>query len=301
MDRLLGVFLVVFSAACFGANPVFARIGYDAGANPVTFLFIRFIIASVVMWLIMIVRGLKFPRGRMLVSLALIGGIGLTGTTLSYYSALQYAPINLVVVIAYVYPALVALLSAVFLKQPITAHKFAGLLMTFVGILCTVGPDTGGHILGIMLAMVAAVFYSIYLVFGSLSIQNAGPFAASTVVILSSTALDGIFVAMQGSQLPTHPSGWLAVVASALVSTVLGLLALFAGLKRIDTANTAIISTFEVVVSVALAVIFLGETISLPKIIGGCLIVSAVFLLAKGEYRAVTKAAGTGFKTSDHG
>jgi drug/metabolite transporter (DMT)-like permease len=286
MDRLIGVFLVAFSAACFGINPIFARVGYDAGVNPVTFLFIRFTIASGFMLLIMLIRGLKFPRGRLLVSLGIIGGLGLAGTTLSYYSALQYAPINLVVVIAYVYPAIVTLLSAIMLKQPITAQKITALLMTSVGILFTIGLDSGGHILGIMLAMVTAIFYSLYLVFGSRSIQSAGPFAASTVVILSSTAIYGIIVTVQGLQLPTVAAGWAAMVASALISTVLGLIALFAGLKRIDTANTAIISTFEVVVSVALASIILGETITLLKILGGCLIISAVILLAKNEYKS---------------
>jgi drug/metabolite transporter (DMT)-like permease len=42
-------------------------------------------------------------------------------------------------------------------------------------------------------------------------------------------------------------SGWLAIIASVLISTVLGLITFFEGLKRIDTANAAIISMFEVV------------------------------------------------------
>jgi hypothetical protein len=39
MDRLIGVFLVELSAACFGTNAIFARIGYDAGANPSSYSF----------------------------------------------------------------------------------------------------------------------------------------------------------------------------------------------------------------------------------------------------------------------
>jgi len=87
--------------------------------------------------------------------------------------------------------------------------------------------------------------------------------------------------------MPKIPSGWLAVVASALISTVLGIVALFEGLKRIDTANAAIISTFEVVVAVVLAVIILGETITLHKIFGACLVIGAVIILAKSEYRTI--------------
>ena len=62
-------------------------------------------------------------------------------------------------------------------------------------------------------------------------------------------------------------------------------MALFEGLKRIDTANAAIISTFEVVVVVVLAILILGETITLHKILGACLVIGAVILLAKSEYR----------------
>ena len=157
MDRLIGVFLVALSAACFGTNAIFARIGYDSGANPATFLFIRFLIASPVMLMIMKRRGLTFPRGKLLVSLTLIGGIGLAGTTLCFYTAIHLAPVNLIIVIAYMYPTVVTLLAAVFLKQPITGYKITALLMTVVGILFTIGMDSGGYISGIILAISAAV------------------------------------------------------------------------------------------------------------------------------------------------
>lgn len=287
MDRLIGVLLVALSAACFGTNAIFARMAYDTGTNPGTFLFIRFLIASPVMLIIMMARGRTIPRGKLLISLVLIGGIGLAGTTFCFYTAIQLAPVNLVIVIAYMYPTIVTLLSAAFLRQPITSYKITALLMTFVGILFIIGLDSGGYFLGIILAIITAIFYSLYLIFGSLSIQRAGPFSASTVIILSSMAIFGIVVGVQGPQLPAAVSGWVAIVASALISTVLGLVVFFAGLKRIDTANAAIISTLEVVVAVALAIVILGETISWPKIIGGCLIISAVILLAKSEHEAV--------------
>jgi len=72
MDRLVGVFLIVVAAASFATSPIFARIAYDAGANPNTFLFIRFAIAATVITLIMVFKGLQWPRGRLLVSLVLI-------------------------------------------------------------------------------------------------------------------------------------------------------------------------------------------------------------------------------------
>jgi drug/metabolite transporter (DMT)-like permease len=285
MDRLIGVLLVALSAACFGTNAIFARIGYDAGANPCTFLFIRFVIAALVMFIIMAARGLHFPEVRLSVSLALIGGIGLAGATLSFYTAIQFAPVNLVIVIAYMYPTLVTVLAAMFLKQPITNYKIVALLMTLFGILVTIGLESGGYFLGIILAVVTAIFYSLYLVLGSKFIQRAGPFPATTVIVISAALIYSILVGLQGLQMPKIPSGWIAVIASALISTVLGIMALFEGLKRIDTANAAIVSTFEVVVVVVLAVFILGETITVHKVLGACLVIGAVIILAKSEYR----------------
>jgi drug/metabolite transporter (DMT)-like permease len=284
MDRLIGVFLVTLSAILFGTNPIFARMSYDSGANPGTYLFIRFLIASPVMFLILMARGYVFPRGKLLVTLILIGGIS-AGTTFCFYTAFYFAPVNLIIVISYMYPTIVTLLSAIFLKQPITGLKIVALLMTAVGILFAIGINSGGYVLGIILAIATAIFQSLFVILGSLSIQKAEPFQATTIIILSSAVIYGIYVSVQGLQLPMNISGWFAITASALFSTSLGLITFFAGLKRIDTANASIISTFEVVVTVALAVIILGETLGLLKILGACLVILAVVILAKSEYK----------------
>jgi drug/metabolite transporter (DMT)-like permease len=285
MDRLIGIFLIVIAAASFATSPIFARIAYDAGANPNTFLFIRFAIAATVITLIMVFKGLQWPRGRLLVSLVLIGGVCFAGLNLSFYTALTLAPVNLVIVIAYMYPALVTLLSALFLKQPITKQQFAALFLTLGGVVVTTGLDWGGQYLGIVLAITTAVIYSAYFTFGSISIRKAGPVPSSAVIFISVTIVYGVLVTIQGFNLPTALSGWAAIILCALFSTVFGIVCLYEGLKRVDPANTAMISTLEVVVAAALAILILGETMSLSKIIGACMIIFAVIILGRGEYK----------------
>jgi|LGVF01.1.fsa_nt_gb drug/metabolite transporter (DMT)-like permease len=285
MDRLIGIFLIVVASSSFATSPIFARIAYDAGANPNTFLFIRFAIAATVLTLIMVFNGLQWPLGRLLVSLVLIGGVCFAGLNLSFYTALTLAPVNLVIVIAYMYPALVTLLSALFLKQPITNQKIAALFLTLVGVVVTTGLDWGGQYLGIVLAITTAVIYSVYFTFGSLSIRKAGPVPSSAVIFISTTIVYGVLVTIQGLELPTALSGWVAIALCALFSTVFGIVCLFAGLKRIDPANTAMISTLEVIVASALAILILGETMSLSKILGTCMIIFAIIILGKSEYK----------------
>lgn len=283
MHRLIGVFLVALSAALFAANPIFARIGYDAGANTATYLFMRFLFASPLTFLIMKLQGDSIPRGKLLVSLILLGGISV-GTVFCFFMAIRLAPVNLIIIITYMYPTIVTMFSSVILKEPITGFKIAALLLTIVGILLAIGVDSGGYISGILLAIGTACFHSFYLIFGSISIQKAGPFSASTVVILTTLVVFGIVLGVQGPQWPVTTSGWLAIITSGLVSTALARIIFFAGLRRIEIANASIISTLEAVVAIILAIIILGETITVQKVLGAGLVISAVIILAKREY-----------------
>jgi len=284
MDRLFGVFLIVVSAVSFGTMAIFARLAYEAGSDPVTVLFLRFTIAAVFMLAIMAAKGAAFPRGRTLATLILMGALGYVGLSFAFFTALTLAPASLVSILLYLYPTFVTLLAAVFLKKPITVLKLAALSLTFGGTVLIVGLDGGrGQLLGIVLAITAAVLYSIYILVGSKALLNSDAFSASTVVIVSASVVFSGIVAVKGGKFPATMTGWFSVLAIALVSTALAIVAFFSGLRRIDPANASMISTLEPAVTVVLAVIVLGETLTMFKILGGVMILSAVILLAKSE------------------
>lgn len=284
MDSLIGVLLIAVSAASFGAMAIFARLAYEAGADPVTVLFLRFTIAAIFMLAIMAAKDMAFPRGRTLITLLCMGGLGYVGLSLAFFTALTMAPAGLVAILLYLYPAFVTLLATIFFKKPVTILKMAALSLTFGGTMLIVGLDGGrGEILGIVLAITAAVLYSIYIIVGSKAVSNVDAFAASTTVIIAAGVVFSAIVAVKGVKFPTTSTGWVAVFAIALVSTALAIVTFFAGLKRIDPANASMISTLEPVVTVVLAVIVLGEAITIPKILGGMMILAAVAFLAKSE------------------
>ena len=65
-NRRLGLILIITSAVSFGVMPIFAQLAYNAGADPITVLFLRFTIAAVVINLIMVVSRTQYPRGLIL-------------------------------------------------------------------------------------------------------------------------------------------------------------------------------------------------------------------------------------------
>jgi drug/metabolite transporter (DMT)-like permease len=276
-----GVALVALSGASFGALAIFARIAYAHGADPLTVLTVRFVIAGACMVLVMRVGGHRFPRGRTLVALALLGGVGYVVESLAYFYALTVASAALVALLLYLYPAIVTVLAALVYKQRLTRLKITALVVALAGTALTIGELGGGRPLGIVLGVAAAVSYAVYILLSSRVGPRAGAIPAATVIMLAAAVSLGTATAIRGPSFPTAPAGWIAIVALALISTVVAIVAFFAGLERIGPAEASTVSTVEPVVTVALAAAVLGESITVVQVVGGTLILVAVVILAQ--------------------
>lgn len=277
-SRWSGPLLIVISAISFGTLPIFARLAYAAGATPTTVLLLRFLLAALPMGVVIVVRKIPLPRKRVLLGLVLMGGVGYVGQSLAYFTALTMASAGLVALLLYLYPALVTLLSALILKERLTPLKLGAVLLALAGTALTIRPDGGGSVVGILLGIASAVIYSIYILVGSRIMPHSGVLASSTTVMASAALVYGGIVAVQGAVFPVTPLGWIAIVAIALVSTVLAIVTFFAGLERIGPSRASTISTFEPVVSVLLAALVLGESFTALQVVGGCLILVAAFI-----------------------
>ena len=166
-QRFWGIIFILISAAGFGAMPIFANYTYKYGVDPVTLLFLRFTLASGIMLTYHIFRDARFPTGRILIILILMGGLGYAGQSFSYFTALLYAPAGTVAILLYMCPAIVTGLAIVFFKHKITLLEIIALTLALTGGVCVVGPEIGGRVLGIVLGLMSALIYSIYIITGS--------------------------------------------------------------------------------------------------------------------------------------
>jgi drug/metabolite transporter (DMT)-like permease len=143
-----------------------------------------------------------------------------------------------------------------------------------------------GEPLGVGLAFVAAIVYSLYIVGGARVTRGIDPLATTAVVCLAAAAMFGMLSLVRtaaGSppHWPQTSAAWAAVIAIALVSTVTAMLAFFGGLVRLGAARTSMLSTLEPVVTVALAALLLGETLSWLQWVGGVSVLGAVLWLVR--------------------
>ena len=290
MKRLTGILLIAISAASFGTLAIFGRFLYADGMDTFSILFLRFGFAALLMTVILILRNERFPRGRVLWQLIGRGALGYVGQSFSYLSAIKYASAGLVALLLYLYPIFVFILSVIVLSEKVSWLKVLALILALTGTALTVDP-AGGQLNGILLALSAALIYSVYIIVGTDVVKHVSAIQSSAVIFASAAAVYGILMIVNGAHLPSTNSGWVNIIGIVLVATVIPVATFLTGLERIGPTNAAMLSTLEPVVTVLLAAWIFDERLQAIVMLGGGLILIAVILLTRGEMKVVNEPA----------
>ena len=112
-----GVLLILISTFGFSLYPILGKYVFAGGAALSTVLFVRFIIAALIFWIIAIWRE-GFPRLPLKIWLILwgLGGICYSLMAGLYLSSVRYIPASLAALLLYAYPIIVTVI-AVLTKQ----------------------------------------------------------------------------------------------------------------------------------------------------------------------------------------
>lgn len=286
MRRLTGILLIAISATGFGTLAIFGRYLYAAGMDTFTMLFLRFGISASIMTVMLILRKEPFPRGRVLILLIGMGAIGYVGQSFTYLTAIKYASAGLVALLLYLYPTIVFVMSVLILHEKVTAVKVTALVIALLGTALTVGP-AGGQIIGALLAIGAAVIYSVYIIVGTDVMKHVSPVQSTVVIFTAACAVYCTLTAVNGAHFPNSDAGWWALAGIVLLATVIPVVTFLAGLERIGPTNASLLSTLEPVVTVLLAWWLFGEHLDTITMIGGGLILIAVVILTRSELRQI--------------
>lgn len=289
MNRLIGVLLVIVSGTAYGTMPIFAKFAYRSGVTPVSLLFIRFLLAGLVMILWMLIRGIPFPRGKTLLGLFLTGAGIYAGQALTYFTALSLAPAATIAILLCLGPALTMILSVIFLRHPVTRVDLCALAFALIGTMLVIDPKDfaiGGHPLGIVFGLISVSINACYILVGTKIMRRTDAFSATAIVIASTSVTFGGMAAVQGMPLPATMTGWSCIIAIAFICTILAIMTFFEGLKRIGPVKAGMLATSEPVTAVIFACLILGEVLTTRKIIGGLMVLTTAILLARKEAMA---------------
>jgi drug/metabolite transporter (DMT)-like permease len=286
----IGVACALAGSIAFSGKPVLVKAAYQYGVDTTTLLALRMLFAAPLFAMMAWWAGRMTERvtPREWAALAALGFIGYYLGSFLDLAGLQYISAGFGRLILYLYPTLVLLLSAAFLRQPLRGRQLASLALSYTGIALVfsaearLGADLSLTALGAVLVFGSAVSYAIYLVAGSRLVHKFGSMRFSAYASLIATGfVIGHFTATHPLQaLVVNESVYGLVTILAIFSTVLPLWLMAEGLKRIGANQVALTGCIGPVATMTFASMFLGEAVTGIQITGAALVLTGVMIIS---------------------
>ena len=276
----------------FSFKAILIKLAYAwAPIDAVTLLALRMIYATPFFLLMALwsTRGRGTPPmpRRDWIAILWLGFIGYYLASLVDFMGLQYVTAALERLMLYLYPTIVVVISAIFLKQRITgrillalALSYAGILLVFARDLSLAG-DSHALWLGGALVFASSFFYALYLVGAGPVIARLGSLRFIALAMLTSALfVFAQFAATRPVSALTMPIRiHLLTLAMAVFSTVLPTYLIAEAIKRIGANRTSLVGSLGPVFTIGLGFWILGEPLHWIQLGGAALVLAGVTLV----------------------
>ena len=280
-----GYILVLAGAALFSAKAIFIKLAYVEQADPLLMLTWRMIFSlpffmAVGLYTLAARRqiGLPAPSLPLIARAIFIGLIGYYLAMVLDFEGLVYVTAQLERLALFTYPFFLLFIGALFFGARLTLGHLVSAAITYAGLACVFLANFNGGgsnvPLGTALVLASAITFAVYQLLAKNLIAALGSFLFTSFA-LSGAAVASIvqFLAVRGAGgLAASPRFiWLAA-ATGILSTVIPSFFVNAGMSRIGPQSTAMISTVSPLITIYLAVLVLGERITLIDGVGTALV-----------------------------
>ena len=284
---LFGYLLIVVSALCYSSLGIFGKIAIRDGMPLSSLLATRFAIGAAILWLGIAASpqlrlALERSRGKR-AGLLFWGFAGFAGQSSLFFGALRFIPASLAEVLLYTCPAFLAIIVWARTGRRPGWPVVTAILFALAGTWLVAAPAGGARqpAAGLALAVLAGLWYAGFLLVLD-KVTPGVPAVLSTAFVITGAAVAfTLSIPLGGGYVlpPTH-AAWGAVLGLVAGPTLLGFILFVVGLKRVGPQVAAILSTFEPVGTIVLALIVLGERLRPAQWTGAGLVLGAAFVLA---------------------
>jgi len=260
----------------------------------------RYTIACVVLVVMLLVREGGLPRldGRHWARIVLLGLTGVAAYNLCFMAGLETVPASRGSLIIALNPAATMLGAALFLHEPLTLAKSAGMLLALVGVAIELSGGNplalfgGGAGAGELLLFGCVLSWAAYTLIGK-KLSGASPLAITTYAALTGTAMLAAGAFVRGELGVPHVSrnAWIGLAYMGTLGTAVAFVWFLEGVKLLGPARASIFVNLVPVAAIALGALLLDEKITVPMIVGAALVVAGVWILNRPAAAASPAAA----------
>lgn len=191
------------------------------------------------------------------------------------FEAYKYTTVSVATLSYYFAPVIVMVVCPLLFKEKLTGKQIVCFVMATVGLVLITGTAGGGKqdLLGILFGLSAALFYATVMLLNKF-IKGVTGLHRTLIQFLSAILVLVPYVLFTGGFTLTSLDGigWGNLLIVGIVHTGVTYCMYFSAIKELPGQEVAILSYIDPLVAVLVSVLWLGETMSLPQIIGGVLI-----------------------------
>ncbi|MGA8753343.1 DMT family transporter [Candidatus Deferrimicrobium sp.] len=234
-----------------------------------------------------------FPRGvGQWLNLFSLGLTGIFLYNVFFFTGIQWTTATNASLILAATPIQTVVLSSLLLKERIQPSQVAGFLLSFLGVAAVISKGSLEVILhtsfnpGDVLMLGTSLSFAIFSVRGRTVLEDFSPLSATAYASLFGVLMFLLLIFLNGPQPPAPPRfsfyGWLAILQLSFLSTVVGMVWWYEGIKKIGAGRSAMFFNLVTVFAILLAALLLGERLQWPQLLGAALVIGGVYLGTAG-------------------
>jgi DME family drug/metabolite transporter len=294
----LGAVLIVVAAICFGTLGPLSRFAEQAGVGALGLVTWRSAVGAACMGLFLLVRrgmgrGSTFSLRNLSTAdrwVLVAAAAGNAILNLAVFAAFLRISIALALLVFYLYPAYVAVASALWFGDRLDRTRWLALGVSLSGVVLVVAGagDLGElDLIGIGLAFVAGVMQTFYMLAARHWLARV-PGPQTAALTMGGAAFFYLVVALGAGEtaaiaqpLASANALW-PVLLAGTVGAGIPTVSYIVGIRLMGAPRAAILATLEPVVGVGLAALLLREQPGVLQLLGGIFIIAAAVLLQVG-------------------
>ncbi len=287
-----GAALAFVAAAAFSLKAIFVKLAYIYHVDAVTLLALRMIFALPMLmaaaWWSSRQAPLRLTR-RDWGILFFLGFSGYYLSSLLDFLGLQYITAGLERLILFLYPTIVALISAFLFGKKIGLRGIACLILSYIGIAFAAAHDidaTGdlrSVLIGGSLIFGCTITYAIYIAGSGQVVGRLGAtrFAALATMVACLCVVTQFLLTHELAELAQPWQVYAYAGLMATVSTVLPIFLTTKAIQMIGAAQVSMIGAVGPIATIFFGWSLLGESVSVQQMIGAALVLTGVMLVVR--------------------
>jgi drug/metabolite transporter (DMT)-like permease len=296
-----GAMLVLLSSVAFSSKAIMVKLAYAYHVDAATLIVLRMtfaipFFAALGWWAMRQGTPVHMVRHDWL-KLALLAMAGGYGAMWLNFEGLRYVSAGLERVILFLYPTLVVVMSAIFLKHQITRREWFAMVTSYAGVVLVVwhdvalaGFDSADTLYGAGLVLLSAIVYAGYLLVSGQLIPKLGASRFTALTMGLAALASATHFACNGSyeKVASFPQAVYGLaLLMALLATVLPSMLMNLGIQQLGSRKVSLISAIGPVSTILLAYLFLGEHISWIQGLGTLLVLAGVMAVSLDKAKKV--------------